>query len=82
MYSNFVDFHQIKFLFALTFVIQILFMPLFTAIVVSLIWGMSILTILSYIIARSQGEPPWKVVGEHILITLLLSVLPISLAIE
>ena len=61
-----------KFLFALTFAIPILFFPLLTAIVVSLIWGMLILTILSYTIARSQGEAPWKVVGEHVLIALVV----------
>ena len=61
-----------KFLFALTFAIPIIFLPLFTAIVVSLIWGMSILAILSYKMAKSQEEPPWKVVGEHILIALVV----------
>jgi VIT1/CCC1 family predicted Fe2+/Mn2+ transporter len=33
---------------------------------------MSILAILSYKMAKSQGEPPWKVVGEHILIALVV----------
>jgi len=61
-----------KFLFALTFAIPIVFLPLFTAIVVSLIWGLSILSILSYAMAKSQGEPPWKVVGEHILIAIVV----------
>jgi len=61
-----------KFLFSLTFAIPILFLPLFTAIVVSLVWGMSILSILSYKMAKSQGESPGKVVGEHILIALVV----------
>jgi VIT1/CCC1 family predicted Fe2+/Mn2+ transporter len=61
-----------KFLFSLTFAIPIIFLPIFAAIVVSLIWGMSILAILSYKMAKSQGEPPWKVVGEHILIALVV----------
>ncbi len=61
-----------KFLFALTFVAPVLFLPLSTAIVVSLIWGMSILAILSYAMAKSQGERPWKIVGEHILIALVV----------
>jgi VIT1/CCC1 family predicted Fe2+/Mn2+ transporter len=54
-----------KFLVAMTFVVPVLFLSLSTAIVVNLIWGMSILSVLSYIIAKSQGEPPWKIVGEH-----------------
>lgn len=61
-----------KFLFALTFSAPVLLLPLSTAIWVSLIWGMSILAILSYVIAKSQGETPWKIVGEHILIALVV----------
>jgi VIT1/CCC1 family predicted Fe2+/Mn2+ transporter len=61
-----------KFLFALTFAVPVLVLPLSTAILVSLIWGMSILAILSYAIAQSQGESPWKIVGEHILIALVV----------
>ena len=61
-----------KFLCAMTFVVPVLILSLSTAIVVSLIWGLSILTILSYIIARTQKEPPWKVVGEHLLIAILV----------
>lgn len=61
-----------KFLFALTFAAPVLLLPLSTAIWVSLIWGMSILAILSYAMAKSQGEAPWKIVGEHILIALVV----------
>lgn len=61
-----------KFLFALTFAAPILLFSLSTAILVSLIWGMLILTVLSYTIAKSQGEPPWKIIGEHILIALVV----------
>ncbi|MBN1545921.1 MAG: hypothetical protein JW902_04605 [Syntrophaceae bacterium] len=61
-----------KFLFALTFVVPVVLFALSTAIVVSLIWGLSILTLLSYAIAKSQGEPAWKIVGEHLLISLVV----------
>ncbi|UCF78866.1 MAG: hypothetical protein JSW03_00885 [Candidatus Eiseniibacteriota bacterium] len=57
-----------KFLFALTFVVPVIFLPLTTAIIVSLVWGFLILTLLSLHIARAQGNNPWKVVGEHLLI--------------
>jgi len=57
-----------KFLFAMTFLVPVLLISLSAAIIVNLIWGLSILTVLSYIIARSQGKPPWKIVGEHLLI--------------
>jgi len=61
-----------KFLFALTFAAPVLLLPLSTALWVSLIWGMSILAILSYTMAKSQGEAPWKIIGEHILIALVV----------
>jgi len=61
-----------KFLFAVTFVVPVVLFTLSTAIVMSLIWGLSILTILSYVIAKSQNEPPWKIVGEHLMIAIVV----------
>ena len=61
-----------KFIFALTFLVPVLLLPLFTAIVVSLVWGLSILAVLSYFLARIQGERPWKIVGEHVLIAIIV----------
>ena len=64
-----------KLLFALSFLAPLLLLSLSTAIVVSLIWGLSILTILSYFIARSQGKPPWRIVGEHLIIAVVVIVI-------
>lgn len=61
-----------KFLFALTFAVPVLFLSLRVAIVISLVWGLTILTVLSYAIARSQGERPWKIVGEHLMIAVVV----------
>ena len=61
-----------KFLFAMTFVVPVLLFSLSTAIVMSLIWGLSILTILSYVIAKSQNKPSWKIVGEHLMIAIVV----------
>jgi len=61
-----------KFLFAMTFIVPVLFLRLSDAIIVSLIWGMSILIVLSYLIAKSQGKPPWKIIGEHLIIALVV----------
>ena len=61
-----------KFLFALTFAVPLLLLSLRVAIAVSLVWGLSILTLLSYAIARSQDERPWKIVGEHLLIAVIV----------
>jgi VIT1/CCC1 family predicted Fe2+/Mn2+ transporter len=61
-----------KFLFAMTFVVPVFLFTLSTAIVMSLIWGLSILIILSYFIAKSQNKPPWKIVGEHLMIAIVV----------
>ena len=61
-----------KFLFAMTFVVPVLLFTLSTAIVMSLIWGLSILTILSYVIAKSQNKPHRKIVGEHLMIAIVV----------
>ena len=57
-----------KFIFALTFVIPVLLLDLPMAIVVSVAWGLGILSVLSYKIAVSQGTKPWRVITEHLLI--------------
>lgn len=59
-----------KLLFALTFVIPVLLFELPTAILISVVWGLGVLAVLSYYIARSQGRKPWRVVAEHLLIAL------------
>ena len=61
-----------KFIISMTFVIPVFFLSLSTAIVVNLIWGLSILSLLSYFIAKSQGEAPWKIIGEHLLIAIIV----------
>ncbi|HQO77045.1 MAG TPA: hypothetical protein PLG17_00885, partial [Thermodesulfobacteriota bacterium] len=61
-----------KFFFALTFAIPILIFPLSTAIVVTIIWGMSLLVFLSYAMATSQGQAPWKAVAEHVVIAVIV----------
>lgn len=64
-----------KFLFALTFLIPLLFFELPTAIMISLIWGLTVLAVLSYIIAKAQQEKPWKVVFEHLAIAVLVVII-------
>lgn len=59
-----------KFVFAATFAVPVLFMPLDLAVVASLVWGLSLLAVLSYALARAQRVPPWKVIGEHVVIGL------------
>ena len=64
-----------KFLFALTFALPVFLLSLSLAIIVSVVWGLLILSVMSYVMARAQAEPPWKIVGEHVLIAVIVIVI-------
>ena len=64
-----------KFLFALTFVIPILLFELSTAIVISVIWGLFMLGVLSLTISKEKKENPWESVSEHLIIALVVIVI-------
>jgi len=64
-----------KFVFALTFIIPVLWLKLSTAIVISVIWGLSMLCILSFSMAKEQKIKPWKVVSEHLIIALIVIII-------
>jgi len=64
-----------KFIFALTFIIPLLLFELPTAIRISIIWGLSILCLLSYRIALEQKVSPWKVIAEHLVIASIVIIL-------
>ncbi|GMV49450.1 MAG: hypothetical protein NBKEAIPA_03185 [Nitrospirae bacterium] len=57
-----------KFVIASTFVVPVFLLPLDLAVLVCLGWGLSLLAVLSYGLARAQRISPWKVIGEHLLI--------------
>lgn len=61
-----------KFLFTSTFIIPLLIFRLSTATIVSVVWGLSLLSIFSYLMAREQKIKPWKVVAEHLSIALIV----------
>ena len=58
--------------FSLSFAVAVFLLPLSTAIIVNVSWGLLALAIMSYLMARSQGEAPWKVIGEHLLIAVVV----------
>ena len=64
-----------KLIFALTFIIPVLLFELSTAIVVSIIWGLSILLVLSYGIAKEQSANPCKIIAEHLVIALIVIII-------
>jgi VIT1/CCC1 family predicted Fe2+/Mn2+ transporter len=59
-----------KFGTALTFAVPLAMASLSHAILISVMWGLSLVAVLSFLIARAQGISPWTVVGEHLLFTL------------
>jgi VIT1/CCC1 family predicted Fe2+/Mn2+ transporter len=63
-----------KFAFALTFMVPVILLDLGTAVIASVVWGIFLLSVLSFMIARSSGSSPWKVISEHILVALLVIV--------
>ena len=64
-----------KFIMALTFVVPILLLPLSTAIIVSIIWGLLIITLFSYYLAKIQKIEPYKVIFEHVLIAVVVIII-------
>lgn len=61
-----------KFIVALTFIIPVLLFQLSTAIIVGIIWGLSLIAIFSLYIARRQRVKSYRAVIEHLLIAILV----------
>ncbi len=61
-----------KLVFALTFVIPVLLFKLNTAIIVSIVWGLLVLTGISYQIGKTQKINPLKVIREHLFIAIFV----------
>ena len=64
-----------KFIVASSFIIPVLLIELKSAIYVSLIWGFSLLSILSFNIAKGQRKNPGFVILEHLIITVVVIVI-------
>lgn len=64
-----------KFTVALSFVAPVLLLPLATAIVASILWGLLLLTALSMYLADRQHIARWRVVTEHVVIAGVVIVL-------
>ena len=64
-----------KFVFSSTFIIPLLLFPLNTAIVVSVLYGLVLLSLFSLYMAKEQRGKPWKVIGEHLIIAVVVIIL-------
>lgn len=63
-----------KFVFSISFAIPLLLLPLATAVIASVVWGLLVIVVLSFLLARSQGESPLSIIAEHAGIAVLVIV--------
>jgi len=61
-----------KFIFALIFIIPVLIFGLSTAIIVSVVMGLVLLGIFSFLVAKREKTKPWNAVFEHLIIAILV----------
>ncbi|MDD5551798.1 MAG: hypothetical protein PHI88_01385 [Candidatus Pacebacteria bacterium] len=61
-----------KFLFALTFIIPVLTFELQKAVIISIFWGLFLIALVSFYIAKDQKKRPFKIVLEHLLTTIVV----------
>lgn len=61
-----------KLIFAMTFIVPVLFLKLDLAIIISILWGLFSLSLLSYYLAKEQNVNVWKVILEHLFIAIVV----------
>jgi len=61
-----------KFIFAMSFIVFILLFELNIAVIFSIIWGLSLISILSFHIAKRNKNSPRKAIIEHLLIAIFV----------
>ena len=64
-----------KLIFALTFVLPVLYLKLGTAIIVSIIWGLSFIALISYYIGKDQKIKSHNVILEHLAIAVIVIII-------
>lgn len=69
-FSNFLS----RILVSFSFVFLIMFLPLDIAVIVSIIWGILLLTFLSYLISKNNKTNVFKAIFEHLSIALIVIV--------
>jgi len=64
-----------KFVFSISFIFPIILLSLTIALIISLVWGFSLIVIISYYTAKLRKSKPWKAILEHVFITFLVIVI-------
>ncbi len=61
-----------KFFFAISFISPFLFFNLLTGLLLSFVWGMFLLSMLSFFISKKRKKNPLLVISEHLFIAILV----------
>ncbi len=64
-----------KFFIALSFALPLLIFQVGTAIIIDIIWGLGLLIVVSYYLARERKESSLYAIGEHLMIAVVVIVL-------
>jgi VIT1/CCC1 family predicted Fe2+/Mn2+ transporter len=64
-----------KLIIASSFIIAILAFELSLAVKINLAWGLLLLIVFNYFLAKQRKENPWIVIGEHVLIAAIVVVI-------
>jgi len=64
-----------KLVVGLTFVVPLLLFELSIAILMNITWGLLLLTIISFIIAKEQKKKPWKIIAEHLIMAIIVIII-------
>lgn len=63
-----------RFMIVVVFVLLVAFLPIDYAVIISIIFGISLLAVLSYFIAKEQKTNPYRSILEHLAIAILVIV--------
>lgn len=64
-----------KFIIASSFIVPVLLCKeLRTAVIISVIWGLLLLSVLSFFLSKEQKAKSWRVVSEHLIIAIVVIV--------
>ena len=64
-----------KFIFAISFLIPVLLLPLDYAIITSIAYGLILIALFSYYISKEEHIKPYKSIGEHLFIAIIVIIL-------
>ena len=64
-----------KFSFSSVFIFPVLLLELQTAVIISIMVGLYLLSLISFFIARERKVKAWRVVGEHLVIAIVVIII-------